>query len=249
MKLNRRTSFVLVSLALMFAGKQASAQNASGQPFVTILSETDGTMVRLEGAFTFIGKTPFTVSQNLAGPYKLIAMKRGYETQKIAVEFERNAGRQITVGLQPLSPGKAMFSSLLLPGAGQRYKGANQKGLAFTALALGAGARAYLKHGQFRDDRDAAANAGKKYLQISATEAAEQKLALEQWQKAQREADDSFKSRRRALMLTGAVWTINVLDALIASPGPAHPAKKDKVGVNVTSRTGTTPELGLRITF
>ncbi len=249
MKLNRKTSFALVGLALMFAGKQASAQNASSQPVVTILSETGGTMVRLEGAFTFIGKTPFAISQNLVGQYKLIAMKRGYETQKIKVEFSRNSSRQINVGLRPLSPVKATFGSLLLPGAGQRYKGANQKGLVFTALALGAGARAFVKHSQFRDDRDAAASAEKHYLQISATEAAEQKLALEQWQQAQREADASFESRRRALMLTGAVWTVNVLDALIAPPGPAHPAKKDKVGVNVTSRTGATPELGLRITF
>jgi len=249
MKLNRKTSFGLVVLALLLAGKQAAAQNASRPIGVTILSETDGTLVRLEGAFTFVGRTPFTISQNLAGSYKLIAMKRGYETKKINVEFDRNASRQIKVGLQPLSPARAMFGSLFLPGAGQRYKGAKQKGLLFTTLALGAGVRALARHNEFRDDRDAAENAENKYRQISVTDVAEQELALVQWQQAQREADDSFKSRRRALMLAGAVWTINVLDALIAPPGPAHPAKKDKVSVNVTSRTGATPELGLRITF
>jgi len=249
MKLNRKTSFALASLALMSAGKPASAQNASAQPVVTIRSETDGTLVRLEGAFTFIGKTPFTISQNLAGPYKLIATKRGYESKEIKIDFERHAGRQITVGLRPLSPAKAMLGSLLLPGAGQRYKGADQKGWLFTAFALGAGARAYVKHNQFRNDRDAAANAEKNYLNISATETAERELAFAKWQTAQHEADDSFKSRRRALLLTGAVWTINVLDALIAPPGPAHPAKKQKVGVNVTGGTGAAPALGLRINF
>lgn len=249
MKPNCKVSFVLVCLALMFAGKQASAQTASSQPVVTIVSETDGTLVRLEGAFTFIGKTPFTISQNLAGPYKLIAMKRGYESKEVEIDFNRHSSRQISIGLQPLSLAKAMFGSLVIPGAGQRYKGANQKGWVFTALALGAGARAYIKHGQFRDDREAAEDAENNYRKISATNLTEKELALAKWQKAQREADDSFKSRRRALWLTGAVWTINVLDALIAPPGPGQPAKKEKAGVNVTARTGGTPEIGLRINF
>ena len=249
MKLNRKNFFVLVGLALTLAVRPASAQNTSRQPGVTILSETAGTTVRLEGAFTFIGKTPFTISQNLVGPYKLIASRRGYETKRIELDFRRDPPPQITVGLRPLSLAKAMFGSLLLPGAGQRYKGAKQKGLLFTTFALGAGARAFVKHGQFRDDRGAAEIAEKEYGKISETNLDEKTLALAKWQEARREADDSYKSRRRTLMLTCAVWTLNVLDALIAPPGPAHPAKKEKVGVSITNHTGATPELGLRITF
>lgn len=239
----------LVVLAAMLAGKQAAAQSESRRQGVTVVSETAGTVVRFEGAFTFIGKTPFTVSQNLAGPYKVIASKRGYETKTIVLDFQRGMAQHITVGLKPLSLAKAAFGSLLLPGTGQRYKGARSKGLIFTTLALGAGARAFVKHQQFGDDRDAAASAEKQYNQISDTALLEKELALEKWQKAQREANDSFKSRRRAVILTGAIWTINVLEALIAPPGPGHPEQTRKVGLNVTSSNGTTTELGLKIKF
>ena len=246
MKPNTNIFLGLVVLAVMLAGEQASAQSASRHG-VMIVSETAGTLVRLEGAFTFIGKTPFTVSQNLVGPYKLIAAKRGYETKTLALDFRREASQQITVGLKPLSLAKATFGSLLLPGTGQRYKGAPAKGFIFTTLALGAGVRAFVKHQQFGDDRDAAAGAAKQYNQSSDLALPEKALALEKWQKAQRETDDSFKSRRRALLLTGAIWTFNVLEALIAPPGPAHPMKKSKVGVNVTG--GAAPALGLKINF
>jgi len=249
MKLNRKTSFVLVSLLLMLAEKPASAQSTNRPTGVTILSETGGATVRLEGAFTFIGKTPFTVAQKLAGPYKLMAAKRGYETKTIDLDFGRDPLRQITIDLQPLSLAKASFYSLVLPGAGQRYKGASGKGLFFTTLALGASVRAYVKHRDYNDDLDAAKNAEKIYLGISAMNAADKQLAFEKWQKAQDNVAGAFKTRRRAVMLAGIVWTINVLDALIMPPGPGRETKKEKIGVSVTNRAGEIPELGLSIKF
>lgn len=248
MKPKTNIIFGLVILAVVFAGKQATAQNTSRQG-VVVTSETEGTTVRLEGAFTFIGKTPFSVSQNLAGPYKITASKRGYETKHMTLDFQRGQSQQITVNMKPLSLAKATLGSLVLPGTGQRYKGAHSKGLVFTTFALGAGARAFVKHQQFVDDRDAAANAEEQYNQINAAALPEKTLALEKWQTAQRTADEAFKSRRRAVILTGAIWTMNVLDALIMPPGPAHPKKTRQVGLDVTNRNGNTTEFGLKINF
>lgn len=241
--------FLLIVLPIFFfvLAPAGLAQDESPAEGIFFTSAPEGTTIRLKGAFKFAGKTPFTISQRLIGPYSIRATKRGYESKRMTLEFNRDISRSIAVDLQPLSPAKAAFRSILLPGWGQRYKGQTGRGVFFAVITLGAGAGTLITYSNYRSDLDERDQAEQAYLQSLNGNIDEMQLALSNWQAKQGQVEDSRHRYQRALVITAGLWTLNVLDALLMPPKPG-PAAKEKAGVT-TRLSFDASKIGVQIKF
>jgi hypothetical protein len=230
----RKQDYLILLIALpiflFVLAPPALAQNESQAKGIVFTNAPAGTTIRLKGAFKFAGKTPFTISQRLVGPYSLRATKRGYESKRITLEFNREISRSIGVDLQPLSPAKAAFRSTLLPGWGQHYKGSTRRGIFFASITLAAGIGTLVAYADHRSDLDEL-----------------QQADLSNRQAKQDQADDSRNRYQRALAITAGLWTLNVLDALLMPPKPG-PAVKEKAAV--TARLSfDVSKIGVQVKF
>lgn len=244
-KLQVALSAKLQILFVVFASN-AFAQNEPPPQGVFIVGDPPETTIRLLGAYQFIGKTPFTISQNLSGNYTLIASMRGYESKSIEIVLGNQPVRTIMIKLQPLSRSKAAFRSLVLPGWGQRYKGADGRGLLFTGLAIGAGVGALVTHQNYRSAVDDAEQAQRRFEEVQHDFTAAQ-AALNAWQHAHRKVEESYDDRRRALLITAAVWSLNFLDAILMPPGPGSAPKP---GVSLSHQLGYNDlQIGVQFSF
>ncbi|MCG3118291.1 MAG: hypothetical protein ALAOOOJD_00459 [bacterium] len=211
------------------------AQNYILQKRIFIISAPSGTTIQLKGPYTFFGKTPFTISQNLAGPYKLIATKRGFESKDMKIDFNDYPNQTLTITMQPLSRLKATYRSLLFPGWGQRYKGVSGRGMLFTGLVAGAGIGTLVTRSNYQSDRDDLDAARANYLNSLHQDFATAQAAWTKWQAVHRQAQHSYDRYERALLITSSIWALNVIDAFFLSPGPGQSQKKK---VDLSSHIG-----------
>ncbi|MGH7494837.1 MAG: DUF5683 domain-containing protein [bacterium] len=185
---------------------------------VFIVSQPNEVKVQLNGAYVFLGATPLTIPHRLSGAYTLSATLRGYERKRLRLYFDQNSERKITIGLSPLSRFKAATRSLLLPGSGQRYKGSYGRGLLYSGLCFGAGIGAVATHLNYVSARNNVDDAERNYESVR-DNFEQAQVAWQQRQDARQKAGPANDRRRRALYITAALWTINVLDALLLPPG------------------------------
>jgi hypothetical protein len=239
---------ILLPILVFVPAPPGLAQDQNSAEGIVFMSAPEGTTIRLNGAFKFAGKTPFTISQRLIGPYSIHATKRGYESKRITLEFNREISRSVVIDLQPLSPAKAAFRSTLLPGWGQHYKGSTGRGIFFGSITLSAAAGTLITYSNYRSDRNARDQAEQTYRQsLNGGNIGEAQLALSNWQAKQSQAEDSQNQYQRALAITAGLWMLNVLDALLMPPKPG-PASKEKPAV-ATSLSFDESKIGLQIKF
>lgn len=209
---NLRTRMLLAIAALILL--TATGSHAQG---VTVVSDPGGAIARLAGDAVVTGVTPAHFDQPLFGAYELIVSKPGYETHKRWVVLDPSRALEFDVRLSAKTRLKAALRSLVLPGWGQLYTDRHGKALLFAALTVGSGV-AYLiadhrfdsKYDEFKDVED-------RYYAASTT--AERTRLWGQMAAARRDAYDAEDSRRITIGAAIAVWGLNLLDALISSPG------------------------------
>lgn len=223
-KLSQKIRSMLLSLTLIAIS--ANAQNTDESFGVLIVGRPAETIIQLKGAYVFTGRTPFSIPQNLSGPYVLSASKTGFESKSMKLFLGYEPFRQIDINLKPISRWKAGLRSLLIPGWGQRYKGAKGRGLLFTGLAIGASVGTLVTQLDYSSDLDDANRAKQDYQRVS-NNFEQASAAYDKWQAAYRRADDSYDRRQRSLAITAAVWALNFLDALFLPPGPGD-ARREK---------------------
>lgn len=223
--------FFLLQLVAGGRPSEVFAQNYNLQKRIFIISAPSGTAIKIKGPYTFFGKTPFTISQNLAGSYKLIAVKRGFERKKMAIDFNDDPSPTLAITMQPLSRLKATYRSLLFAGWGQRYKGVPGRGLLFTGLVFGAGVGTLMTHSTYQSDRDDLDRARANYLNSLNQDFAAAQGAWTNWQAVHRSAQHSYERYKRALIITSSIWALNVIDAFFMPPTPGR-AQKKKVAVS-----------------
>jgi hypothetical protein len=223
-RFNQIAAMLLVQIAVM--STSVNAQKADEKKGVLVIAQPAETVVRLKGSYEFAGKAPLSIPQSLSGQYQLSASKPGYESKSMMFFFDDKPLHKITLNLQPISTFKAGYRSLLLPGWGQRYKGANKRGLLFTGLALGAGVGTLVTVLDYKSDYDDAQDARDDYLRVR-TNYEQAQAAYDKWQSAYETANDSYDRRQRSLVIAAAVWALNLLDAVLLPPRPGSSQNPD----------------------
>ena len=188
---------------------------------LTVVTTPPGAQVTLDGEADLSGISPITFTYPAIGEYKLRISKRGYEGYATRILLDPSKPQQVAVELSPKTAAKAALRSALIPGWGQRYTERKGKGFLFSTLFIGAGVTLVATHMEFTDrrddyyarlaDYDRAVNHGASYDELSSLHA---DLA-----QAQDRAYDAESHRKIATVVTIGVWGLNVIDALLSSPG------------------------------
>jgi len=113
-------------------------------------------------------------------------------------------------------------------------------------LALGAGVGTLMTHKNYTSAVDDAERARQRYeaVQHDFTEA---QAALHAWQQEHRQANEADDNRRRALVITAVVWSLNILDAMLMPPGPGGAPTPQ---VSLSNKLGCTDlRIGVQFSF
>jgi hypothetical protein len=218
----KRTLTILAGLLLLPVVGSAQQTEEQG---LSVSSDPTGALVKLEGDATVTGVTPAIFRYPFTGDYRVTIKQSGYEAFRTDVSLEPGRMTVLNATLTPKARAKAMLRSLVIPGWGQLYAEKKAKGLVFLALSLGASAAYLVADHNFDIKFDRFERRLTAYDSLSAQSVPYSELAAMSalLADAQEEAYDSEDVRRLTIGAVVAVWGLNVLDALLTSPGRGEP--------------------------
>ena len=213
---------------------------------LTVVTTPPGAEVTLNGEADLSGISPITFSYPTLGEYSLTVRKHGYEAYKSSLLLDPAKPQQVLVELSPKTALKAGLRSMVIPGWGQRYSENKSRGLLFSALFVGSAIVLLDAHSTFKDREDDYNRRLAEYDNAVDQGGTIQELSVhyDALASAQSNAYDAESNRRIAAAVVVGVWGLNVVDALLSSPGER--ATFSVKGVAVEPSAGAD---GLRVTL
>jgi TM2 domain-containing membrane protein YozV len=147
------------------------------------------------------------------GSYPLKMYRKGWETKKETVEIKKQQTTRINVIMMPKSKRKAVFYSLMFPGAGQIYADNKIKGFAFSILGSGMVSLLIGKAMVYNEENETIGKFQTDYQ--NAITASEIETT---WQVYQNQVNEVNDLQSQLLIYGGglaATWFINVVDAYL----------------------------------
>jgi len=187
-------------------------------PSLIVQSNPPGATVLLHGPYELIGQTPWTLTRDLSGVYRIEVRRTGYESWNGEVVVAPGAGTTLEVDLNRKNRLRAFARSAILPGWGQTYAGNADRGRIFLAaelLTLGGWIYTHELYQSEVDDFDDAAEAYR-----SATRQEELPALRRALNRAGRDADRAYDRRQLLVAAAAGVYAVSLLDALFFSPIP-----------------------------
>ncbi|MBN1542716.1 PEGA domain-containing protein [candidate division KSB1 bacterium] len=191
-----------------------------------------------------IGKTPCHFPHDIAGTYRLLAEKAGYESWSVELGFGQTKIDSIAVRMQPLKRSKALVRSLIMPGWGQAYSQQPVKSrilLSTQTLSLLAVGWAYWNYDKSRDRYEEQLQ---DYRQLSKTYSLEA-AAWRDIVQAHDQLNKAHNTRQAIVIAAAALYTCNLLDNLFFFP--RHDRQIEFVSPGRSF--GTAPSLGFSYKF
>ena len=188
---------------------------------LSVVTTPPGAEVLLDGEADLSGISPVTFTYPAIGEYQLTIRKYGYETYKTRILIDPSKPQEIAVELKPKTTVKAVLRSAIFPGWGQRYTSQKGKGTFFNVLFVGSAVALFSTNSKFNDRRDDYDRSVTAYDNAVASGATYAELSnrFSAMNQAQAKAYDAETNRRIAAGIVVGVWGLNVLDALLFSPG------------------------------
>ncbi len=212
---------ILTTLLLLVLSSVSVMSQTAGQSGLTITSNPPGAEVILEGDAMVTGVTPTAFRYPLIGEYKVVVRKHGYEDYKSRLVLDPSKEFSLDVNLSRKTGIKAAVRSMFIPGWGQHYTDQNTKSLLFAGLFAGAAAFYFIADHDFDDKEDDFVRARGEYDEAVKRAAGDTELRglLQTLTSAQQDAYDSENVRRVAIGTVIGAWGLNILDALLFTPG------------------------------
>jgi len=202
----------LSCLACVAHAASDSAAVAKPPPLLVVQSRPSGISFRLSGPRTLVGRTPMTLQDALNGRYELESLEPGFHRWRRTLDLQSGKPDSVWMKLRGKTAAGAGIRSLIIPGWGQAYDGHPAASIGFlVACAAGAGGALTLQsvYIERRDDLNAA------YQAVAKKSTAASRAALA-------DAKDRFDRARlwRGIVTStaGALWGLNVLDAMVRLP-------------------------------
>jgi hypothetical protein len=216
---------LLMVLAAAVHGSRCDAQTTPPDSLLaptafSVTSQPPGALVVLQGEHTVRGRAPFTVARGLSGRYDVSAYAPGYEEWRSTLYLDPGANRTLSIQMSQKLRWKGIARSVLFPGWGQRYSGQKTKSVIFGALEIGALAWVGIEHFQYQDRVDALRDAEHAYE--NEKNEAEIRRLYGVMERERSKAEDQYDQRRLAVYAAGAVWAVNILDAVLFYPSSSE---------------------------
>jgi TM2 domain-containing membrane protein YozV len=213
-------------------------------PFV-FNSRPGGATVKIEGYHSIVGRTPFNIHHRLNGIYRIKVSKEGFEAWKKEVRFAPGLNNAFNISLVPKTRWRAGLHSLICPGWGQFYSERPLKGLfVSSAFWTSVGIWAYSAwryEKRFKSYEKALSELNNANLNNLEYE--------QQWENVlakNRQAEDAYKLQKRWIWVTAAIFTYNVVDAILMFPD--FNLKQNKLLLSIQP-SFSDPEVALSICF
>ncbi|MBI1799552.1 MAG: hypothetical protein HYR73_07660 [Candidatus Eisenbacteria bacterium] len=200
-----------LALAVGWSGP-ASGESAPTTGSLTVLSRPDGAAFRLTGPAVIVGRAPMTLTRGLAGRYKIESLDPGYGHWQRTLDLNGATADTIWMTLSRKSAMSAGLRSLVIPGTGQFYSSRPTAGAVFMGSAAVAGGIFLYYAYEYQQRLDEYNDANDAYQ--NATVVSDINAAFASRQKASERAEDAYKTRQITLGVLGAVWGLNVIDAI-----------------------------------
>ncbi len=143
--------------------------------------------------------------------------------------FELSGTRSVAARYLPPSKTSVGFLSLLYPGLGQTRLGYETRGLLWSSLGFVAG-MTLVETQRFLDQRTVSEQDAGRIVALEAGQGGVTPEALARWATAQGDVE-SAKSRRRAVIFgMGALWILNVADAIFLEDDAPVPLENGRIG-------------------
>lgn len=237
----------IVFMHVLISMTNTHAQDAN-KKFVVIKSDPPGAMLYFEGENSFVGVAPLRLRPKMIGSYKILAVKSGFEKQKLEYFFRGTENGVMKIKLAPKTPLKAGLRSFVFPGWGQIYSERKSAGIVMSLVALGTGIgalKAHLDYDKALDDYEKSYDKYKKYLNDYQLEQEYRKIVEDKISKA----DNVFERRQTWLIVAGSIWAYNFLDSILFFPSFEN-AVFNRATPNFSATFGSdTVALGLTIPF
>jgi len=222
--------------ALAFLWSMSWAQDSSE---ILISTRPPGATLYLYGAYDLVANTPARLPSDLSGRYRAKITRPGYEIWKGELTFVPGSINDIDIKLSRKTRIKASLRSLFIPGWGQMYSGNSLRGGLLTVGAVLSATGVYLTDRHYqkkRSDYDIAL--GEYYGAKSIEDRVRLKANLDEKQKT---AYNAETDRRTAIAIGVAIWTFNVIDALVSFPEtdvfyPTVTSLGDGAAISITAR-------------
>lgn len=217
---------------------------------VTITSDPSGAIVTLDGrGLHLVGRTPWTIRRGLDGIFTVRSHLDTHEQWRSTVYLDPATDQTIHMEISAKTPAKAGLRSLVLPGWGQHYSDRDVPGLVYFGSAVAAGVYLGIRAVQYEDRVDDIQVAWDAYAESSVQ--SEREVLWEEVERRRELADDAQSRRATAWVILGAVWGVNLLDALFFFPDTSTPVVTSSGGVTglfVEPRSDGV-DLGLRVGY
>jgi hypothetical protein len=220
----RQAFLTRIILAMIFLSVFPQAfsqeQGVASDKVITIKSYPPGALVSFEGEYQFAGRTPFVLPYPVVGRYHIKAYKIGYETFDAKMQLLNKLGDIMTFRLQPKTPFKAFYRSLVVPGWGQFYSERGLIGSVF--LGAAAGALFYLaKNEEKYQDAVIDYEQASARLDGSGASVDDQQEIMKELQSFEKTLQEDMNRRDTSLYIAGGIWLLNILDSVLFFPNHA----------------------------
>ncbi|MDZ7368169.1 MAG: DUF5683 domain-containing protein [candidate division KSB1 bacterium] len=200
-----------------YATEAGRSNDAAFEARIQVLSRPIGAEVALDGEYSMVGRTPYTISHFLRGSYRIRAAKPGYETWEADYVFNGRGDDKLSIKLTPKSRYKALWRSMLVPGWGQAYSDHQTRGAIIGLMQLGAAGVLFYQDSKYSEALNDY-NAALKNFQTNQKDQEGQADLIAQVGARRAVLDNAYETRQRWLIVTGLIYAYNVADALLFFP-------------------------------
>jgi hypothetical protein len=211
-------------------------------PYVSVTSKPSGAVIRLNGAYEWVGRTPWNLFRPVSGLYQVEARLPGYETWRSEVVLGPGGIQNLDIHLHRKTRFRAALRGILLPGWGQSYNGSRSRGIFYgvaEAAALVGVVWTWELYRQDVDDFDAAVEAYQAGGSVS-----QLPRLWKDVESRSSHADDGYDHYKIALGVAGGIYAISILDALLLAPGAPSLGTDDQAEAKAPGPIGWSASVG-----
>ncbi len=175
--------------------------------------------------------SPAEIDSVEVGRYRLIAKLKGYHLQIIEGIIDPGEQESVTISLTPKTRSEAVWRSLLLPGAGQRFAERPRRGWMMTCAQVASLAFATYTYYDYQEKNNQAERAQQEYeitrwdyhravtaIEINTTRT-RMIAALDRWNNSKNNVDQAVLLGTIAYGAAGGVYLLNALDVIFFDGG------------------------------
>ncbi len=216
--LKGKAFWVLVVAQFMWGGSlAASPEKRADETGTKVETRPVGAMVYLFGEYRLAARAPFVIHQPLSGLYEIKARKRGYEDYSASHYFQPGRVENLSIHLTKKTRLRALVRSMFVPGWGQYYGEQRFKAVVLGSAQLVSGIYLLWADSRYQKAVDRFNTAVRNFKTFEKSAELRDQY-IQDILTSQKDVDERYDLRKRALIIAASIYAYNLLDALILFP-------------------------------